>query len=188
MLHRVSGRVGHPHGPVVPLPFDGTVVYSRRDSTVVDGVVVGPDRVPAKVTAGVVEPVELAAGVWTVYVQPNADARLSPWSLTIAVDGPVDLATVAPVATVDGVTYTKGDPGEPGASVVGARDLGDGTIVFTLSDGTETAPVALPPGPAGENGKSGTSWVVGAGAPTDGGTVGDLYLDTLTGTVYEFST
>lgn len=42
-----------------------------------------------------------------------------------------------------------GIPGDPGASVVGARDNGDGAVSFLLSDGTETDPVTVPPGPAG---------------------------------------
>lgn len=39
--------------------------------------------------------------------------------------------------------------GAPGASVVGGRDNGDGTVSFELSDGTYTDAVVLPPGPAG---------------------------------------
>ena len=44
---------------------------------------------------------------------------------------------------------TRGEQGDPGASVVGGRDNGDGTVSFELSDGTFTEPVVLPPGPAG---------------------------------------
>ena len=50
---------------------------------------------------------------------------------------------------------TRGEQGPPGASVTGAVDNGDQTVSFTLSDGTETAPVTIPPGPQGERGPEG---------------------------------
>ena len=59
----------------------------------------------------------------------------------------------------------QGPQGPPGASVTGAVDNGDQTVSFTLSDGTETAPVALPPGPQGERGAEGPEGPPGPEGP-----------------------
>lgn len=175
MLYLVSGRVGHPHGPDSPRPFDGVVTYVRRDPGVSGGVVVGPDRVPAVVTGGVVEPVELAAGAWTVYVQPSRASGLGAWSFRIAVEAPVDLATVAPVAVVDGVTYAKGEPGEPGpmgppgpagpAGPPGPQgEPGAQGEVGPAGPPGETGP-AGPQGPIGETGATGPAGQAGPAGP-----------------------
>ena len=70
-------------------------------------------------------------------------------------------------------TYSRGvitTKGERGASVVGGRDLGDGTVVFLLSDGSETDPVGLPPGPAGRG-------IVSVDDPDGDGTATVTYSD-----------
>lgn len=46
---------------------------------------------------------------------------------------------------------------------------------------------AGPAGPTGPAGTNGTVWTVGEGAPIAPGANGDLYLDTLTGNIYEYN-
>ena len=64
------------------------------------------------------------------------------------------LADVVGEVVPEGIV-TRGEQGPPGASVTGAVDNGDQTVSFTLSDGTETDPVTIPPGPQGERGPEG---------------------------------
>ena len=74
------------------------------------------------------------------------------------------LADVVGEVVPDGIV-TRGEQGPPGASVTGAVDNGDQTVSFTLSDGTETAPVTIPPGPQGERGPEGPEGPEGPQGP-----------------------
>lgn len=154
MLTRVHGRVIHPHGDdQAPVPGDGVARFTNVSPGTHDGAIYPVDTERAAITAGVVEDVWLVPGVWRVDIHVEG-ARFHSFRIEVGGE-PVDLATVAPVVVVDGAQYARGPQGDPGASVVGARDLGDGTVRFILSDGTETAPVKIPPGPAGPEGAKG---------------------------------
>lgn len=151
MTTRVYGRIVEPDGDAASLdPADGYVRYAIAEPGVAEGAVRARGGVTVRVTGGVVEDAWLAPGRWRASYTVTGHGSGS--ILFDVADEPVDLATVAPVATVDGEAIAqgeKGDPGRPGVSVVGSVDQGDGTVRFVLSDGTETDPVTLPPGPAG---------------------------------------
>ena len=86
-------------------------------------------------------------------------------------DDALDLSEVIPVSQSGGAITLRGPAG---ASVVGGRDNGDGTVTFLLSDGSETAPVAVPPGPEGRG-------VVSIADPDEDGTATVTYSDGTTG-------
>ena len=83
----------------------------------------------------------------------------------------LDLSAVIPASQSGGTITLRGPAG---ASVVGGRDNGDGTVTFLLSDGSETAPVAVPPGPEGRG-------VVSIVDPDGDGTATVTYSDGTTG-------
>ena len=91
--------------------------------------------------------------MWRAYVYPS-EGRSYTLHLGIPESGDVTLADVVGEVVPEGIV-TRGEQGPPGASVTGAVDNGDQTVSFTLSDGTETAPVTIPPGPQGERGPEG---------------------------------
>ena len=91
--------------------------------------------------------------MWRAYVYPS-EGRSYTLHLGIPEGGDVTLADVVGEVVPEGIV-TRGEQGPPGASVTGAVDNGDQTVSFTLSDGTETAPVTIPPGPQGERGATG---------------------------------
>lgn len=155
MTARVYGRVVEPDGTADRLdPASGRGTYSIVPPGVEEGAVRAPGTVTGvPIVDGVVEPRFLARGRWRfTYRLSNGASGTITFDVT---DQDVDLATVAPVAEVDGQELARGEAGPPGASVVGARDLGDGTLRFVLSDGSETDPVAIPPGPRGLVGPAG---------------------------------
>ena len=148
-LTRVSGRVVYPHGEDTPTPVtgDGVIEYAHASPGVIGEAVHGPDRHRIEYTDGVVGEAWLKAGMWRAYVYPS-EGRSYTLHLGIPEGGDVTLADVVGEVVPEGIV-TRGEQGDPGASVVGGRDNGDGTVSFELSDGTFTDPVVLPPGPAG---------------------------------------
>lgn len=149
MLVTMTARLVRSHGKdEIPLPGSGRIEYRPAVHGTYQGALRGTDTVVAKITEGVAEPVELTPGPWRVMVRPDHGTAWESWliELTEGMDEPVDLVDLAPVIVVDGEKWTVGPPG---ASVVGGRDNGDGTVSFELSDDTFTEPVVLPPGPAG---------------------------------------
>ena len=154
-LTRVSGRVVYPHGEDTPTPVtgDGVIEYVHATPGVIGEAVHGPDRHRIEYTDGVAGEAWLKAGMWRAYVYPS-EGRSYTLHLGIPEDGDVTLADVVGEVVPDGIV-TRGEQGPPGASVTGAVDNGDQTVSFTLSDGTETDPVTIPPGPQGERGPEG---------------------------------
>ena len=154
-LTRVSGRVVYPHGEDTPTPVtgDGVIEYVHASPGVIGTAVHGPDRHRIEYTDGVAGEAWLKAGMWRAYVYPS-EGRSYTLHLGIPEGGDVTLADVVGEVVPDGIV-TRGEQGPPGASVTGAVDNGDQTVSFTLSDGTETAPVTIPPGPQGERGADG---------------------------------
>ena len=151
MLITVRARMVKPYGhDEVPLPDRGRVEFKPAAHGTHEGALRTRETVFTKIVDGVMDEVELTPGPWRVRVWPERDLISPSWeSWLIELDGsqdPVDLVDLAPVLVVDGEKWTAGPPG---ASVVGGRDNGDGTVSFELSDGTYTEPVVLPPGPAG---------------------------------------
>ena len=154
-LTRVSGRVVYPHGKDTPTPVtgDGVIEYVHATPGVIGEAVHGPDRHRTEYTDGVAGEAWLKAGMWRAYVYPS-EGRSYTLHLGIPESGDVTLADVVGEVVPEGIV-TRGEQGPPGASVTGAVDNGDQTVSFTLSDGTETAPVTIPPGPQGERGPEG---------------------------------
>lgn len=169
-LTRIYGRVVQPHGTdgTHPVTGSGVIEYVHTDAGTIDGAVHGPDRLRVTYTDGIAADAFLKPGMWRGYVYPDA-GRTYSLALGIPDDGQVTISDAVGV-TVPGGIVTKGDPGEKGdtgASVVGARDNGDQTVTFLLSDGTETAPVEIPAGPQGVQGPAGVD-----GAPGQDGADG----------------
>ena len=164
-LTRVSGRVVYPHGEDTPTPVtgDGVIEYVHASPGVIGEAVHGPDRHRIEYTDGVAGEAWLKAGMWRAYVYPS-EGRSYTLHLGIPEDGDVTLADVVGEVVPDGIV-TRGEQGPPGASVTGAVDNGDQTVSFTLSDGTETAPVTIPPGPQGERGPEGPEGPQGPQGP-----------------------
>lgn len=155
MLVTMTARLVRSHGKdEIPLPGSGRIEYRPAVHGTYEGALRGTDTVCAKITEGVAEPVELTPGPWRVMVRPDHGTAWDSWliELTEGMDEPVDLVDLAPVIVVDGEKWTVGPAG---ASVTGAVDNGDQTVSFTLSDGTETDPVPIPPGPQGVPGEQG---------------------------------
>ena len=155
MLVTMTARLVRSHGKgEIPLPGSGRIEYRPESHGTYKGALRGTDTVVSKITEGVAEPVELTPGPWRVMVRPDHGTVWESWliELTEGMDEPVDLVDLAPVIVIDGEKWAVGPAG---ASVTGAVDNGDQTVSFTLSDGTETAPVTIPPGPQGERGATG---------------------------------
>ena len=164
-LTRVSGRVVYPHGEDTPTPVtgDGVIEYVHASPGVIGAAVHGPDRHRTEYVNGVAGEAWLKAGMWRAYVYPS-EGRSYTLHLGIPEDGDVTLADAVGEVVPEGIV-TKGEQGPPGASVTGAVDNGDQTVSFTLSDGTETAPVTIPPGPQGERGPEGPEGPEGPQGP-----------------------
>ena len=164
-LTRVSGRVVYPHGEDTPTPVtgDGVIEYVHATPGIIGEAVHGPDRHRIEYTDGVAGEAWLKAGMWRAYVYPS-EGRSYTLHLGIPEGGDVTLADVVGEVVPDGIV-TRGEQGPPGASVTGAVDNGDQTVSFTLSDGTETAPVTIPPGPQGERGPEGPEGPEGPQGP-----------------------
>ena len=164
-LTRVSGRVVYPHGEDTPTPVtgDGVIEYVHATPGVIGEAVHGPDRHRTEYTDGVAGEAWLKAGMWRAYVYPS-EGRSYTLHLGIPESGDVTLADVVGEVVPEGIV-TRGEQGPPGASVTGAVDNGDQTVSFTLSDGTETAPVTIPPGPQGERGAEGPEGPPGPEGP-----------------------
>ena len=158
MLITIGARLVRPHGTgEVALPGEGRIEYRPASHGVWEGALRGQETVTARITDGDAEQVELTPGPWRVRVIPDVGTAWDTWLIELTEDmpEPVDLASLAPVLVIDGEKWAKGDPGPAGASITGAVDNGDQTVSFTLSDGTETEPVPIPPGPQGERGPAG---------------------------------
>ena len=164
-LTRVSGRVVYPHGEDTPTPVtgDGVIEYAHASPGVIGEAVHGPDRHRIEYVDGVAGEAWLKAGMWRAYVYPS-EGRSYTLHLGIPDGGDVTLADVVGEVVPEGIV-TRGEQGPPGASVTGAVDNGDQTVSFTLSDGTETAPVTIPPGPQGERGAEGPEGPPGPEGP-----------------------
>src|SRR5690606_34815794 len=142
---------------------DGVIEYVHATPGVIGEAVHGPDRHRIEYTDGVAGEAWLKAGMWRAYVYPS-EGRSYTLHLGIPEDGDVTLAAVVGEVVPDGIV-TRGEQGPPGASVTGAVDNGDQTVSFTLSDGTETDPVTIPPGPQGERGPEGPEGPEGPQGP-----------------------
>lgn len=146
MLTLITGRIVHPHGPLAARPVTGEAIFQLETPGVVDGAVHGPSTYTARILDGVLVgrepegegpagPVRLAPGVWALRVEPECGG--SAWWLTVPVEPGVesiDLASAAPVAVIDGVSYTRGPAGRGIDHVTDPNGAGKATIVFT--DGT----------------------------------------------------
>ena len=131
--------------------------WTYEVSIILDGQV----RIPAfnvKLPAGATVDLSLAAPV------PSSGGTAVVVDTSTA-DRAEAAAVRAEAAAEEAETGIEGPQGPPGASVTGAVDNGDQTVSFTLSDGTETAPVALPPGPQGERGAEGPEGPEGPRGP-----------------------
>lgn len=164
-LTRVYGRVVYPHGEGTPAPVigDGVIEYVHATPGVIGEAVHGPDRHRIEYVDGVAGEAWLKAGMWRAYVYPS-EGRSYTLHLGIPERGDVTLADVVGEVVPEGIV-TRGEQGPPGASVTGAVDNGDQTVSFTLSDGTETDPVTIPPGPQGERGAEGPEGPEGPQGP-----------------------
>ena len=166
MLITVSARLVKSHGTNdEALPGEGVITYTPESVGTFKGALRGREPVTAIIEEGIVENKELTPGVWRVSVVPEGASF--PWTswlieLTEGMSEPVDLVDLAPVIVIDGEKWTVGPAG---ASVTGAVDNGDQTVSFTLSDGTETDPVTIPPGPQGERGPEGPEGPEGPQGP-----------------------
>lgn len=165
MLVTMTARLVRSHGKdEVPLPGGGRIEYRPAAHGVWEGALRGTDTVTAKIVDGVAEDVELTPGAWRVRVVPDHGTAWESWLIELVpgMSEPVDLVDLAPVLVVDGEKWAAGPAG---ASVTGAVDNGDQTVSFTLSDGTETDPVPIPPGPQGERGTEGPEGPPGPEGP-----------------------
>ncbi|MDN6400378.1 MAG: hypothetical protein L0K01_07990 [Brachybacterium sp.] len=179
MLITVIARLVRPYGTdEVALPGSGRIEYSAASHGTHEGALRGRETVFAKIVDGDAEPVDLVPGPWHVRVVPADGEPWPSWLVELEddMDGPVELVDLAPGGVVAGEKWAKGDPGDPGASITGAVDNGDQTVSFTLSDGTETEAVPIPPGPAGVG-------VASISDPDDESRVTSTYTDGSTSTV-----
>lgn len=177
MLVTMTARLVRSHGKdEVPLKGGGRIDYTPAAHGIYAGALRGTDPATAKIVDGVAETVELTPGPWRVEVRPDKGTRWETFliELTEGMPEPVDLVDLAPVIVIDGEKWARGPAG---ASVTGAVDNGDQTVSFTLSDGTETDPVPIPPGPQGERGAEGPEGPPGPqgpkGDPGEAGPKGD---------------
>lgn len=172
MLITVRGRLVRSHGVNdLALPGSGVIQYQPAAHGTHEGALRGVDPVPARITDGEAEPVELTPGPWRVSVFPEYGDAWEPYlvELTEDMDEPVDLADLAPVLVIDGERWATGPRG---VSVIGVRDNGDQTVTWLYSDGTESDPVRIAVGPEGEQGEQGDQGASVTGAVDHGdGTV-----------------
>lgn len=98
------------------------------------------------------------------------------------------------VVLTDGRTFPFSVPaGVEGIGIDTLTDLGGGSFSIDLTDGrtfTFTAPAGATgaTGATGPAGTRGTAWGVDSGVPlVDGELTGDLYLDTSTGDIYQWT-
>lgn len=165
MLITIGARLVRPYGTAeTALPQGGRIEYRPETHGVWEGALRGRETVTAKIVDGNAEEVDLTPGVWRVRVIPDHGTAWESWLIELVpgMPEPVDLVDLAPVLVVDGEKWTVGPAG---ASVTGAVDNGDQTVSFTLSDGSETAPVTIPPGPQGERGAEGPEGPPGPEGP-----------------------
>lgn len=159
MLITIGARLVRPYGTAeTALPQGGRIEYRPEAHGVWEGALRGRETVPAKIADGIAEEVDLTPGVWRVRVIPDHGTAWESWLIELepGMPEPVDLVNLAPVIVVDGEKWAQG------ASVTGAVDNGDQTVTFTLSDGGEAGPVAIPAGPQGATGPAGPPGVDGA--------------------------
>lgn len=117
----------------------------------------------AHMVDGLPAPLELTPGAWKVLVAPKTGPSWSEMQFLLeeGMPEPVNLAVLAPEATIGVTQLAKGDPGP---TITTWEDNGDGTITFIMSDGSRVGPGALPsvgeggvtgaPGAQGEDGLS----------------------------------
>lgn len=137
MLTLITGTLVHPHGSDRAQPLDGTALFTLDTQGVIDGGVYGRDSLSVPVVGGeLVGPVALAPGLWDLTVT-QADCAARDLHLQLAVEPGVesiDLASVAPVAVIDGIAYTRGPAGRGIDHVTDPNGAGKATIVY--DDGT----------------------------------------------------
>lgn len=176
MLISVDARLVHAYGADDAAALsNGRIELRAETHGVYEGAFRGRDKVTMRVTDGVAETVEVTPGPWRVLVVPEGGPAWPTFLVELeeGMPEPVDLSTLAPALVVDGEKWTTGPAGPAGASVTGARDNGDQTVTFIMSDGTETAPVAIPPGPQGAPGEPGADGARGPkGDPGEDGAPG----------------
>lgn len=171
---------------------DGHLILTMSDATVVDaGSAKGPAGGGIDFESSVATfsalPTDSPFGearyvqdVGRLYVYEAAADRVE------AVDGWTD------VGPIRGEQGDVGASGADGVSVVSGSVNGAYELVLTLSSGgtSNAGNVRGPVGANGSDGLRGTQWYTGAGVPPAsiaGSAVGDLYLDTDTGTVYKLA-
>ena len=169
----------------VPLVYPGEhIIIEPMHAVIHEGVLYGETVVGDDVARGPLflpVTVDDAANQTWSWVAKFQGMRLGEYGEEVALpnvhfqvpagDGALDLSAAFPVSQSDGTITLRGPAG---ASVVGGRDNGDGTVTFLLSDGSETAPVAVPPGPEGRG-------VVSIVDPDGDGTATVTYSDGTTG-------
>lgn len=139
---------------------DGWAVMADQDGAPVGDTVVELPAVEG-MTWQVSMDLSLPAYPWQSGVERNR-IRVEPFDIPVEAGKTTNIADYLPLG-VDpgtGATWVKGDPGkdgDPGVGVVSVRAI-DGQAIFTLSDGTDLAPIPLPKGNDG------------AGLPTGGST------------------
>lgn len=154
-LITVNLRLVSPYGENdIAKPAAGQVRFTPVAHGKLNGALRTIETVNASIIQGVMSPVELAPGAWTVEVLPT---RGNPWpAVTVTLEEgmaePVNLAELAPEIVLNGVQLAKGDPG-PG--LVDWVDNGDGTVSFISEDGRMVGPGTMPAGPEGPQGPRG---------------------------------
>lgn len=154
-LITVNLRLVSPYGENdIAKPAAGQVRFTPIAHGKLNGALRTIETVNASIIQGVMSPVELAPGAWTVEVLPT---RGNPWpavtvTLEEGMEEPVNLADLAPEIVIKGEQLAKGDPG-PG--LVDWVDNGDGTVSFISEDGRMVGPGTMPAGPEGPQGPRG---------------------------------
>ena len=154
-LITVNLRLVSPYGENdIAKPAAGQVRFTPVAHGKLNGALRTIETVNASIIQGVMSPVELAPGAWTVEVLPT---RGNPWpavtvTLEEGMEEPVNLADLAPEIVIKGEQLAKGDPG-PG--LVDWVDNGDGTVSFISEDGRMVGPGTMPAGPEGPQGPRG---------------------------------
>jgi hypothetical protein len=115
-------------------PLKGTISFTRKTGFVVDGerqVFLAPRTFGLNPATGELkldgEPVTLVVGVWTAKfaLENAAGTRVAIPDITFTVepDQTVNLSTLVPITTVNGVMLAQGPPGPPGPPGNGASNV-----------------------------------------------------------------
>lgn len=151
--------LGLADGDQSPTPVSGTVRITPRHpaGTIESGGVIATGPVIVTITGGEFPSTDVPAredstGLIEFHLYTaDGPVRMPDTEIPLTPGTTIDLRDHIPAAVdpATGEALARGPAGPSGASVVGGRDNGDGTVSFELSDGTYTDPVTVPPGPAG---------------------------------------